>query len=37
MYSSETKYNTDAVLIADELVEQAIEKVEDNSGNNRLH
>jgi hypothetical protein len=39
--SKEEKYDTDVVMIADEMVEQAIEKVndiiDDNTGSNRLH
>lgn len=35
--SNDEKYDTDIVMIADEMVEQAIEKVNDSIGNNRLH
>jgi hypothetical protein len=35
--SSEEKYDTDVVMIADEMVEQAIEKVNDSTGDGRLH
>lgn len=35
--SKEEKYDTDVVMIVDEMVEQAIEKVNDSMGNNRLH